>query len=127
MLSAAEMDMAIHWARVTAFTPAQLDCITAIMLKILDRKCKMDSRAQTLVTVVYSVTRQRLGGLFSESHHAVIQAALLRHHLVSSMTIHKMRLYAEAAIAKPEMKNFKAFLRQSLLAEQSQISSIATS
>ena len=127
MISAAEVDKATNWVRAAGLAPAQLDCITAIMLKILDGKCKMEARQQSLLAVIYTATRRTRGELFNESHHAVIQAAMLRHPLISSMSIHKLRLYAEAEIPKPVMKAFKHFLRQSLFASDNQISSRAAS
>ena len=38
MTSDAELHPAAHWAVQAGFTPEQVDCTTAVLLKILDNK-----------------------------------------------------------------------------------------
>ena len=104
---------AILWARSTLFTPLQLDCITAIMLKTLDGKCKMGQAEKQALAAVYDVVKGRDGQGLDEEVHALI-AAFRRGDSEVAEQIHHWRLRAEAYIPKPEMKAFKQLLRSGL-------------
>ncbi|MGD2117348.1 MAG: hypothetical protein PVG66_03250 [Chromatiales bacterium] len=118
--------LAARWARSQRFDALQLDCITAVVLKILDRKCKMDADRQAAVIAVYGVCCQMQGKLFDDSDHALIQAALQK-QAVDRDAIHARRLYGEAQIPKPTMKAFKQWLGQSLFGSLSHNQSMFTS
>lgn len=120
---------AADWAQRTVFEPIHLDCVTAIMLKILDAKCKMGAPEKAALTAVYDVIKQRLGQGLGEEVHALIAAArqqnsaeLAKSVLANSIlaesilaeSIHVWRERAEAFIPKPVMKDFKQLLRASL-------------
>lgn len=109
-----EQHPAAVWARQAALTPSDVDCITAVMLKILDGKCKMGTEEKAALTAIYEVTRGREGTLFDASVHQRI--AMARHDGTghSGPGIHQLRLQAEAMITKPVMKAFKAMLRSAL-------------
>jgi hypothetical protein len=102
------------WAETAPLDPLQIDCVTAVMLKILDNKCKMMPEEQMAMMAVYTVVRERRGLLFDPSIHQKIDEALQADTLVSSQQIHELRLYAEKTIPKPVMKHFKGYLRDAL-------------
>lgn len=103
---------ASRWARGTTLEPRHLDCVTAIMLKILDAKCKMGEAEKTALAAVYDVVRLRPGQGLGDEVHALIAEA--RAGAALGEQIHAWRLRAEAHIPKPVMKDFKALLRASL-------------
>lgn len=105
---------AARWAETAPLDPLQIDCVTAVMLKILDNKCKMNSEEQIALMAVYSVVKQRNGLLFDDSIHKAIAYAMQYGDLASSEQIHELRLHAEQEIPKPVMKHFKRYFRESL-------------
>lgn len=113
-----EAHPAALWARGRAFTPEQLDCTTAVVLKILDGKCKMGPGEKRAVTAVYLETRERADAqrhLFDPSvHHTITQALESLENPPLRDAIHALRLEAEARIPKPIMKAYKAMLREGL-------------
>ena len=100
------------WAAASTLEPLQLDCVTAIMLKILDGKCKMGQQEKDAIAVVYDMVKARPGKLLGAAHHDLIAAARqgLDEGLVAR--VYEQRLYAESMIGRPVMKAFKASLRQ---------------
>lgn len=120
---------ASEWARRTPFEPIHLDCVTAIMLKILDAKCKMGAAEKTALAAVYDEIKDRSGQTLDAAVHALIAAArAVSARAVSAYDIsaadgdsktlaehiHRWRERAEAHIPKPVMKDFKQLLRASL-------------
>ncbi|OYY75452.1 MAG: hypothetical protein B7Y40_00580 [Gammaproteobacteria bacterium 28-57-27] len=115
---------AAAWARDTVFDAAQLDCIIAIMLKILDGKCKMEDADKSALSAVYDALRAQLrhefaqsfGLGFGEATHALIDAA--RHNrgenTVLAQQICEARMQAEATIPKLVMKAFKQRLQRAM-------------
>lgn len=104
------------WAGNVELEPIQLDCVTAIMLKILDAKCKMGESEKTALAAVYDVVKTRPGQGLGDEVHALIAQARQRDEADATLAepIHAWRLRAEAYIPKPDMKAFKAMLRASL-------------
>ena len=111
---AAPLHPAAQWAIRAAFTSEQVDCTTAVVLKILDNKCKMLPGEKLAVMAVYDVVRHLGAPLFDSTVHAAISAARLQPEPTALEAIHPLRVYAEAAIPKPVMKHYKAFLRDGL-------------
>jgi hypothetical protein len=102
------------WAVNAPLDPLQVDCVTALMLKILDHKCKMPPEEQIALMAVYSVVKDRECLLFGEDIHMAIDAAMDAAQGACNERIHELRLEAEAMIPKPVMKYFKRYLRESL-------------
>jgi hypothetical protein len=105
---------AANWARETVFEPAHLDCVRAIMLKILDAKCKMGRAEQTALAAVYDVVKDRPGQTLGDGIHELIAAARRQPDDQLRALIHQRRVQAEARIPKPVMKDFKQWLRAAL-------------
>jgi hypothetical protein len=102
------------WAADASLDPLQIDCVTAVMLKILDHKCKMSPEEQIALMAIYSVVKDRQGLLFDEEMHQAIHNAMNVSQSAMGERIHQLRLQAEAQIPKPVMKYFKRYLRESL-------------
>lgn len=106
----------VHWAETARLDDTERDCITAVVLKVLDAKCKMSAEQQEAILAIYDTVGGYEDGLFDNEVHRTIGQAL-RHTLMEAPLrekIHQLRLKAEAHIAKPTMKTFKARLRQEL-------------
>lgn len=104
------------WAENSDLDAEQLDCVTAVALKILDRKCKMPPEEQEAMLAIYDLLHPAPATHFDDSVHEVIDSALQQQHVdpVTAEAIHRLRLQAEALIPKPVMKAFKAQLRDEL-------------
>lgn len=100
------------WARVHLEAPADVDCTTAVMLKILDGKCKMAAHDMAVIPLLYDAIGGRPGRLLGADVHALIAQARggTRHALVAR--IYELRVLAETAISRPVMKAYKARLRE---------------
>lgn len=104
------------WAEGSELSAEELDCVTAVVLKVLDRKCKMPADEQEAMLAIYDLLHPTPAILFDEGVHSTIDSALQRSEIPPSLQqeIHRLRLEAEARIPKPVMKRFKAKLRQEL-------------
>lgn len=102
---------ATEWARSASLEPIHLDCVTAIMLKILDAKCKMGEAEKNALTAAYDVLKDQPGQGLDASVHQLIAHARLGGDAQVAAAIHDWRLRAEAHIPKPVMKGFKQILR----------------
>jgi hypothetical protein len=103
---------AAAWALQAGLEPIQVDCVTAIMLKILDGKCKMDAAEKHAVAAIYGAIQPRPGLLLDPAVHALIARALGRRDEALVEEIYEQRVLAETRISRPVMKGFKALLRQ---------------
>jgi len=108
------------WAAKHDFDPVEIDCATAVMLKILDGKCKMSEPGKRTMALLYDCVKSRPGASLGETEHAMIAEALA---VISNdgaddriedevrMHIYERRVLAELVISRPVMKAFKAMLR----------------
>jgi hypothetical protein len=101
-----------RWVRTHALTTSDIDCITTVMLKILDGKCKMGRLEKILMTQLYDTVQHRQGERFGGEYHRLIASARvaaddnLRNH------IYEQRVLAETMLSRPVMKTFKAMIRE---------------
>ena len=100
------------WSRQNLHEPTHIDCVTAVMLKILDGKCRMGETEKAVMTVLYELVRDRPGRLLGRETHELIAAARVSCDDSMVMTVYEQRLLAETMISRPVMKAFKALLRQ---------------
>jgi len=105
---------AAQWALLVGFNPEQADCTTAVVLKILDNKCKMLPGEKLAMMAIYDAVRHLAAPLFDHAVHDAIGTARQQPGTLTHEAIHTLRVYAEAAIPKPVMKRYKAFLRDGL-------------
>ena len=106
-LEIAEAAPALKPPQPPVFDAQQLDCLTAIMLKILDHKCKMDVEVQQLAIDLYRQADKRASLLFDMAIHPFIEKVLVEPDIVSLKHVHEMRLFVESAIPRMVMKQFK--------------------
>lgn len=97
--------------RAASLSPIELDCVTAVQLKILDGKCKMNADEKAVMARIYAVTKSRPGKLLGNDIHRLIAEARVDAGEAMRMRVYEQRLYAETMIGRPAMKVFKAMLR----------------
>ena len=106
---------AAQWAIEVGFNPEQVDCTTTVVLKILDDKCKMLPGEKAAILAIYDViVSDTPMQQFGKDVHDAIYAMRFQPDREVRDIIHRLRIQAEAAIPKPVMKNYKAFLRDGL-------------
>lgn len=105
-------DYIAQWAEANPLPPAYVDCATAVMLKILDGKCKMKAEEKAVMARLYEQVKSRRGERLGHEMHALIADA--QGHLDDEMKniIYEKRVLAETMISRPVMKDFKAMIRQ---------------
>ena len=89
----------------------EVDCANAVMLKILDGKCKMPADEKRVMRELYRQLERRCGRLLGPSVHELVEAAGERPGEAMRSRIYEQRVLAETAIARPAMKAFKAMIR----------------
>jgi hypothetical protein len=98
------------WAASNNFNLQQVDCLIALMLKILDGKCKMDADTQTSVQLIYQQAHRHRSHLFDERIHGFIANVCHEPAPLSLRQVHELRRYAEDVIPRTVMKGFKQYL-----------------
>lgn len=104
------------WAEASELDAEQLDCVTSVVLKILDRKCRMPADEQEAMLAIYDLLHPSPAKHFDDRVHRTIESALQQQTPDTALKeeIHRLRLHAEEVIPKPVMKAFKARLRAEL-------------
>jgi hypothetical protein len=102
------------WAENTPLDALQIDCLTALILKILDKKCQLNLEEQFAIMVIYHTVRPRNGLLFDESVHQIIEQAKHLNSPQINGQIHELRLDAENRLPTPVVDYFELYLRESL-------------
>ncbi|MRR49462.1 MAG: hypothetical protein EG825_00880 [Rhodocyclaceae bacterium] len=100
------------WAADHLTDPTDIDCTMAVMLKILDGKCKMAEGEKAVMAVLYDAVKSRSGRLLDADDHALIARAREAADEALVMEIYERRLMVETMISRPVMKAYKARLRQ---------------
>lgn len=114
VIDTADLHPAAEWALGQVFEPVEVDCTTAVVLKILDNKCKMLPGEKLAVKAVYDVVKHLPATLFGREVHEIIRRARHEPGADTAAAIHLLRVEAEQRIAKPTMKAYKAKLRDGL-------------
>jgi hypothetical protein len=102
------------WAEAISLDPLQVDCVTAIMLSILDNQCEMGLEEQISLMAIYGVVKHRDGLILDQGVHQVIERAQGSNDQQLTDEIHELYLHAERAIPQQVMRYFKRFLNESL-------------
>lgn len=100
------------WAASAHLDPAEIDCATALMLKIIDGKCKMNVGEKAVMAVIYDVVRNRPGNHLGEADHKLIAQARSNTDEVLLARVYERRVLAKTMISRPVMKAYKAMLRR---------------
>lgn len=111
MSATANMRHVPVWVAAHALTPSDIDCATAVMLKILDGKCKMGEVEKCVMAALYDAVRDRPGQHFGAAEHTLIATARQGADDAMKNAIYERRVLAETAISRPVMKAFKAMIR----------------
>lgn len=99
------------WARQHLTAPADIDCTIAVMLKMLDGKCKMGAEEKIIMADLYRGLTDASGQHLGTAEHALIARAGAGTDESLVMEIYERRLLAETMISRPVMKAYKARLR----------------
>jgi len=105
-------DDVARWALTHPLAPIHVDCATAVMLKILDGKCKMRTEEKRVMELLYDEVKTQPGRLLDAALHLLITQAREHPDEATKNIIYEKRLLAETAISRPVMKGFKAMIRQ---------------
>ena len=109
-----------QWLQQHPLSAAEVDCAVAVMLKIMDGKCRMADDEKVIMSQLYRAVKHQPGKLLDDGVHQLIATA--SHQLAVSadaeqadairLLIYEQRLLAETRISRPVMKQFKAGLRR---------------
>lgn len=102
----------IPWLQANPLATHEVDCAIAVMLKILDGKCKMKADEKIVMAALYQAVKDNPSDLFGEDIHAVIRRGNNDHSETMKLQIYETRVLAETQISRPVMKAFKARIRQ---------------
>ncbi|MES9970633.1 MAG: hypothetical protein ABW092_11415 [Candidatus Thiodiazotropha sp.] len=102
------------WAEAISLDPLQIDCVTTIMLTILDNQCDLGLEEQIALMAIYGVIKHRDGAVLENAVHQVIERAQISYDQQITDEIHELRVHAERVIPRQIMRYFKRFLHDSL-------------
>lgn len=105
-------DHVARWAWEHPLSPAHVDCATAVMLKILDGKCKMHAEEKMVMALLYAQVKRWPGALLGPEMHLLISHASRALDEAMKEKIYEKRVLAETMISRPVMKGFKAMIRE---------------
>ncbi len=101
-----------HWLQLNPLTPVEVDCAIAVMLKIIDGKCKMPTEEKRMMRALYGGVKEHPHRLLEPSLHQLIEEAGANPDEAVKLQVYEQRLLAETIISRPVMKAFKARIRQ---------------
>ena len=107
-----------RWVRIHPLGPVHVDCATAVMLKILDGKCKMESEEKRVMAWLYDEVKGRPGNRLGGDIHRLIGDSRDALDDDTRNRIYEQRVLAETMISRPVMKGFKAMIREQGLFDQ---------
>ena len=106
------------WVASHPLSQLEVDCSTAVMLKILDGKCKMKPESKVIMEILYDHTKHQSGKLLGDDIHRLIADSRCSLDEIQKNHIYEKRLLAETMISRPVMKAFKSRIKkEGLLAE----------
>jgi hypothetical protein len=105
---------AAAWAEEITLDPLQVDCVTTIVLSILDNRCELGLEEQIALMAVYSVVKQRNGVVLDRAVHRSIERAQALRDQQTTREIRELRLHAERVVPCQIMNHFKRLLHESL-------------
>ena len=104
-------DSVCQWVAQHPLPPPHVDCATAVMLKILDGKCKMKPEEKVVMAALYEAVKSCEGEKLGDEFHALIASAKADLSEAMRNQVYETRVLAETAISRPVMKGFKAGIR----------------
>ncbi len=101
----------LDWLRSNPLSASDVDCVAAVMLKILDGKCKMGALEKHVMAQLYQLVRGYQGLRLAIEVHDLIDLALEEDSEAMRDRVYEYRVLAETRISRPVMKAFKAKIR----------------
>lgn len=101
-----------QWLQTHELSLKEIDCVIALMLKILDGKCKMNEEDKRLTRELYAHCAELEGEHLKSDLHALIAEAVDHPSPELLELVYEKRVLAETMISRPVMKGFKARLRK---------------
>jgi hypothetical protein len=101
-----------RWVQTHTLSPIQVDCVTAVMLKILDGKCKMRGSEKLVMAALYERVKHLPGQHLGSETHVLITMAHGTPGRSWVDEVYERRVLAETMISRPIMKTFKAMIRE---------------
>lgn len=99
------------WAAGRPWQPTEVDCVVALMLKIIDGKCRMSEGDKAAVAELYPGIQHYPGLRLAPELRTLIGRAYGSSDDALLMQVYEQRVLAETMISRPVMKAFKAQLR----------------
>ena len=99
------------WVAAHPLSPTEVDCAIAVMLKILDGKCKMAPEEKQIMSRLYDAVRALPAERFGVEEHALVAQGRAEDDDALRMRIYERRVLAESMLSRPVMKAFKARIR----------------
>lgn len=102
-----------QWVKSYPLSAIDIDCVTTVMLKIIDGKCKMREEEKHVMRLLYDQVKNTPGKLLDSEVHTLIETA--RASEIDDQiraTVYEKRVLAETMISRPVMKKFKAMIRE---------------
>jgi hypothetical protein len=97
---------------------SESDCAITVALKITDDSCKMDTQQRALFMALYDALQQPESELFDADIHAIIERGRKAPSAATFSRIKVLREMAMERIGRPDMKRFKAAVRERLKTRQ---------
>ena len=102
-----------QWVKTHPLSPIHVDCAIAVMLKILDGKCKMDTDEKVVMALLYDEVKHLPSSILGKDIHALIATARNSHEDDDIREfVYEKRVLAETMISRPVMKGFKGMIRE---------------
>ncbi|MFV8818403.1 hypothetical protein [Haliea sp. E17] len=106
------MNAVQQWLQQHPLAPVHVDCATAVMLKILDGKCKMGGEEKRVMAQLYHAVSGSPGEKLGADIRELIARAGTRADPEMREVIYERRVLAETVISRPVMKAFKRMIRE---------------
>ncbi len=106
------MNAVEQWLQAHPLAPVHVDCAIAVMLKILDGKCKMRGEEKRVMAQLYHALGERSGEKLGVEARELIQRAGTNPDPALREVIYEHRVLAETVISRPVMKGFKRMIRE---------------
>lgn len=102
-----------QWLSEQSLSSGEVDCVVALMLKILDGKCKMNAADKAIIQALYPEVQSLPGQRLPMDLRDLIDEVGESPDAEQRTQIYEQRVLAETMISRPVMKAFKARLRGS--------------
>lgn len=100
-----------RWLVNHPLSSIEVDCAIAVMLKIIDGKCKMSAIEKQRMAQLYDRVKTYPHQLLDSSVHRLIETTRESQDERLKWQVYEQRVLAETVISRPVMKGFKARIR----------------